>query len=260
MATLRSLLASLFVALAMYSKLPVPQVEWQKKNMAYALAFFPLVGVFCTVWQLLWWRLAVWLEAGSLMFAAGALLGPLLITGGIHLDGFCDVSDALSSWQTKERRLEILKDSHIGAFALIGCCCYLLAYLACWTEIRMDGPACIFIGLGYVLCRVLSGLSIVHLRCAKTSGLAATFADNADKRGVTLLLLIWLAVVVGLLLDLDWRRAICGLAAAAACFLYYRWLAYKHFGGINGDLAGWFLQMLELVWIMLLFVMQRLGL
>ena len=169
-------LDSMFVALAMYSKLPVPQVEWQKKTMAYALAFFPLVGVFCGSWLLLWSLLAYNFVFDSFMWAAGVVLGPLIITGGIHLDGFCDVTDALSSWQTRERRLEILKDSHIGAFALIGACCYLLLYLAVCTEIEPTWEACNFIGLGYILCRTLSGLSIVRLRCAKTSGLAASFA------------------------------------------------------------------------------------
>lgn len=259
MGVLRNIFSSLFVALAMYSKLPVPQVEWQKKNMAYALAFFPLVGVLCAAWLLIWQRLAAYWHIGSFMWAAGALLGPVVITGGIHLDGFCDVTDALSSWQTKERRLEILKDSHIGAFALIGCCCYLLLYLACWTEIEPTLDVCLFVGLGYVLCRVLSGLSIVNLRCAKTSGLAATFADNADKLGVTVCLLLWLAgVAVGLLL-LNWLWAVCGLAVAAACFIYYRWLSYSYFGGINGDLAGWFLQVTELSWLILVFILQRLS-
>ncbi len=259
MSILRNMFNSMLVALAMYSKLPVPQVDWQKKNMAYALAFFPLVGVFCAGWLLLWHYLADFLSIGNFMWSVGALLGPLLITGGIHLDGFCDVTDALSSWQTRERRLEILKDSHIGAFALIGCCCYLVAYLACWTEIRPDFQTCLFIGLGYVLCRVLSGLSIANLRCAKTSGLAATFASNADKRGVTAFLLVWLVGVAAGLFYLNWLWAFCGLMVAAACFCYYRWLSYSHFGGINGDLAGWFLQILELAWLLMIFLLQRLA-
>lgn len=252
------ILDSMFVALAMYSKLPVPQVEWHKKSMAYALAFFPLVGVFCGCWLLLWHWLAEALGFGSFMWAVGALLGPLVITGGIHLDGFCDVTDALSSWQTRERRLEILKDSHIGAFALIGASCYLLAYLAVWTEIEPTFEACYFVGLGYILCRTLSGLSIARLRCAKTSGLAATFANNADKSGVTICLLLWLAVVSALLFWLNWLWAVCGLAVAAICFVYYRWLSYSKFGGINGDLAGWFLQILELGWLLMILLLQRL--
>lgn len=251
-------LDSMFIALAMYSKLPVPQVEWDKKSMAYALAFFPIVGILCGSWLLIWCWLAEALNFGSFMRAVGALLGPLIITGGIHLDGFCDVTDALSSWQTREQRLEILKDSHIGAFALIGASCYLLAYLAIWTEIETDINVCYFIGQGYVLCRVLSGLSIVWLRCAKTSGLAATFASAADKKGVTFFLLFWLAYVLVTIFYINWFWAVCGLLVAALCFAYYRWLAYSKFGGINGDLAGWFLQLLELNWLLLVLLLQKL--
>ncbi len=46
---------------------------------------------------------------------------------------------------------------------------------------------------------------------------------------------------------------------AMACFIYYRWLSYSHFGGINGDLAGWFLQILELAWLLMIFLLQRLA-
>lgn len=253
-----NLIRSFFVAFAMYSKLPMPRVDWNKQNMAYALAFFPLIGLALGAVLLGWRWLTLRLGFGQFMFAAGALLGPLLVTGGIHLDGFCDVTDALSSWQTKERRLEILKDSHIGAFALIGLSCYLLVYLACWTEIVPDIEACVFIGAGYVLCRILSGLSIIHLHCAKTSGLAATFADNADKREMTGALTAWLIILGGLLIW--WRPvwAICGLMVAALCFIWYRWLAYSKFGGINGDLAGWFLQVLELSWLVLVMLLQKL--
>lgn len=254
-----NILRSLFVALAMYSKIPVPQVDWNKKSMAYALAFFPLVGVLCGGLLLLWRWAALALNFGSVLFAAGALLCSVLVTGGIHLDGFCDVTDALSSWQTKERRLEILKDSHIGAFALIGTACYLLAYFACWTEIEPTLDACIFVGLGYVLSRALNGFSIANLRCAKTSGLAATFAENADRRAVTAALCVWIIAVAGLLLWLNPLWGACGLLLAAGCFLYYRHMAYGTFGGITGDLAGWFLQILELGWLIVLILLQKLA-
>jgi adenosylcobinamide-GDP ribazoletransferase len=53
------------------------------------------------------------------------VVAPIIITGGIHMDGFLDTQDALSSYQPRERRLEILKDSHAGAFAIQG----LLQYI-----------------------------------------------------------------------------------------------------------------------------------
>lgn len=254
-----NVLRSLLVALAMYSHIPVPQVEWNKKSMAYAMAFFPVIGLLCGGLLLGWRWLAGQLDLGVGLFAAGALLLPLLLTGGIHMDGFCDVTDALSSWQTTERRLEILKDSHIGAFALIGLSCYMAAAFGLWTEVEPSRKVCLFIALGYVLSRVLSGLSIVSLRCARTSGLAATFADNADKQGVRLALVVWLAVAVTAMLWLDWLWGVIGLAAAVCCFGYYRRLSYSKFGGITGDLAGWFLQVTELVWLALAVLLDKLA-
>ena len=67
--------------------------------------------------------------------AAVAVLIPVLVTGGIHLDGFLDTSDALS-WQVTERRFEILKDPHTGAFVIIACCSYFLAAFGIWTEAK----------------------------------------------------------------------------------------------------------------------------
>lgn len=249
---------SMLVAFGLYSKLPSPQVNWTRQSMAYALAFFPLVGLLCSAGLLLWCWLAVKLAFGRVLFAAGCTLIPVLITGGIHLDGFCDVSDALSSWQARERRLEILKDSHIGAFALISLACYLLAYFAVWTEIRPTVPACFWAALMFPLCRTLSGLGIANLHCAKKSGLAATFADNAERGAVTAALCLWLVLLAGVMLGMNWLAAALSLGLAAGCFWLFRRVSYRDFGGINGDLAGWFLQVLELGWLIMLLVLQKL--
>ena len=60
---------------------------------------------------------------------------PILITGGFHVDGFLDTCDALHSYQPRERKLEILKDSHIGAFAVIMLALYGLIFLGGFSEI-----------------------------------------------------------------------------------------------------------------------------
>ena len=80
----------------------------------------------------------LWLSVqAGLGILAFSLLGtavPLLITGGIHMDGFLDVTDARSSFQSRERKLEILKDPHAGAFAIAGCGVYLLLYTAAFQS------------------------------------------------------------------------------------------------------------------------------
>ena len=53
---------------------------------------------------------------------------------GIHLDGYADTIDAISSYGDREKKLQILKDPHTGAFAVIGLCVYFTAVLALWSE------------------------------------------------------------------------------------------------------------------------------
>ena len=112
------------VAFAMYSKIPMPPADWEKENMKYALCFFPWVGLAVgAVSAVLFWLLQQ-IGAGSMLRAAVLTAVPVLVTGGIHLDGYLDTMDALSSWREKQRRLEILKDPHAGAFAIIMGCLY----------------------------------------------------------------------------------------------------------------------------------------
>ena len=119
-------LQTIAVAFAMFSALPMPQFAWNEKNMRYALCAFPLIGVVIG---------ALWCLCGALPLpdfarAAGFCLMPVWVTGGIHLDGYADTCDALSSYGDTAKKLEILKDPHCGAFAVIRLCSYFIAYLA----------------------------------------------------------------------------------------------------------------------------------
>ena len=89
----------------MYSKIPMPPADWEKENMKYALCFFPWVGlVIGAVSTVLFWLLEK-IGAGNVFRAAVLTAVPVLVTGGIHLDGYLDTMDALSSWREKQRRL-----------------------------------------------------------------------------------------------------------------------------------------------------------
>ena len=236
---------SLCIAFQTYSRIPVPQAEWTEKNMKYAMCFFPLVGAVIAGIEFLWRFLAGLLDCGNILYAAIACAIPLLITGGIHMDGFCDTVDALSSHQTRERKLEILKDSHTGAFAVIFTGVWLMVDFACFTGI--DNYHSLWIlGFGFVLSRALSGLAVVRFRNARGSGMLNTFSDAAQKHQVQITMLCWIAAAAAGMILLGGIRGLIAAAANGLIFGYYRYLSYRQFGGITGDLAGWFLQMAEL--------------
>lgn len=251
------MLKSLISAFLMYSRIPMPRVDWNEENRRYALGFFPLVGAVQGALLVLWRLLCSWLILPDLLFAAGAVLLPVLVTGGIHLDGFCDVTDARASYAEKARRLEILSDPHIGSFAVLHLCLYLLVQTALLTQImtlRLTG----LIACSFVLSRALSGLSAVTFRAAKQNGTLQSFVRPSHRR-VTIGMGITFAVLAaaGMLLC----SPVCGgaaLLAAVAVFAYYKAAAYRDFGGITGDLCGWFLQLCEILCLAAAVFAQRL--
>ena len=99
-------LQSLIIAFSMYSKIPMPRLTWDKENMRFAMVFFPWVGAVCGLAVIGWYYLSEGLGAGLVLKSIVYVLIPVIITGGIHMDGFLDTIDAISSYQTTERRLE----------------------------------------------------------------------------------------------------------------------------------------------------------
>ena len=255
---------SFLIAFAMYSRVPVPTIDWTKERMRYVFCFFPTIGIVCGFGLWGWFLLAEW--AGFSPVSAG-LIGtaiPVFITGGIHMDGFLDTADALSSYGDREKKLEILKDPHTGAFAIIGCAVYVLCYAGAmvqWAGLVMgeatsaaalaDSAA---LGAVFVMERAFSGLSVASFPCAKGTGLAAAFADSAQKKTVRFWLAIWLAACFFVLIvNAGWAGIGTGMGAGLV-FIWYYQMAKEKFGGITGDLAGWFLQVCELVCLMILTV------
>ena len=238
-------LQTIAVAFAMFSALPMPQFDWNEKNMRYALCAFPLVGVVCG---------ALWCVCGVLPLPAAALcLIPIWVTGGIHLDGYADTCDALSSYGDTAKKLEILKDPHCGAFAVIRLCSYFAAYFALCGCVAFTPRVGVLWTLALVGERALSGLAVAAFPLAKNTGLAHTFATAADRVRVLAALCAMLAV--GLTALGGWA-----LVLAAGCvFARYYVVAKKQFGGVTGDLAGWFLQKCEIWMLAALAVCQWLG-
>lgn len=237
------------IVLATYSIIPAPQVEWTETSMRYSLCALPVVGIIIGCTQALWAWLCISLGIGQLFFGAVAAAIPILLSGGIHMDGFCDTVDAIASHQPRERRLEILKDPHTGAFAIIYAVLYMLLSFGAYTELY-DMRLIAVAGTGYVLSRALCVLTILLLPNARNSGMLSAFSEKMARN------IVWAVTMLfmfGALLCMFIMHLQAGLACALLCFGWvfaYRAVVMHQFGGITGDTSGFFVQMAELMMLL----------
>lgn len=246
----------LLVALSTYTRIPLPPSDFREEDMGRAMCFFPVTGVLVGAFFCLWWLLAEALQLGALLRAAGLVLMPLAVTGGIHMDGFMDTADALSSWQPREKKLEILKDVHLGAFAVIRAGMYLLALLGLYSELRPH--QLLPLALGFVLSRCLVNLMTLRLPNARGSGMLSSFQQNQDRAALKRATGLFAALALALGLLLSWQAMLGGLLGMALLGLWFHRMALKQFGGITGDLAGFLLQTSELAYAAGLVLLGRL--
>ena len=240
---MKQLFSSCVIAFSTYSRIPMPQVEWNEKNMRHTLACFPLVGA--AVGLIFWLVDVIGYQLGLGMVLRSALLAavPVVVTGGIHLDGYCDTVDALASHASRERKLEILKDSSAGAFAVIWCAVWFLVYFGLMTE--KGGDLTITVAAGFLLSRILSALAIEQLPSAR-AGMGATLKSGSRFPWWVTALYVAVYLAVVLLMGAP-VPGLVALVAAGGFFFVYKRMALKVFGGFTGDLAGWFVTVCELV-------------
>ncbi len=247
------LLKSFWIALSTYSILPSPQFIWDEDNMKYSICFFPVVGVLCGAALALWYAFCLYFAVGSFLFAAvGSCIG-LLLSGGIHMDGFRDTVDALASHRDRERKLEILKDSNCGAFAVMYCMLLMLIAFGFFSAVYEQQRIWAFCP-AYVLSRALSGLCAINLPSARRSGMLGSLTRNTRRLRGSIALGLWALLAAALILWLDPLAGAVSVAAALLWVLGYRHIVMKQFGGVTGDTAGFFLQIAELLAMAGLFV------
>lgn len=242
---MKSLWNSFKIAFSMFSKIPMPQADWTKENMKYMFVFFPWIGF----------------VIGGLSISAGyfgnllgfeqsfvnviLLLIPIVVTGGIHVDGLLDTADALASWQERKRRLEILKDSHAGAFAVITACVYFIAYYGAYSQINGNMTVLFIVGMGFMVSRCFSGIGVLTLPKAKADGTVAEFSRQSKEIVVRNVLIVYLVLLTAGMVSVDVVMGAAAIFTALFVFLYYRYIALKYFGGTTGDLSGFFLCLCE---------------
>ena len=226
-----------FMAWGMFLALPCPLKIWNERARSKMVCCLPLVGlVVGGVWVLAaYGGRFLPPPVGGLLIAAA----PWLATGFLHLDGFMDVCDAVLSRRDLPRRQEILKDSHCGAFAVIG---MVLLALGQWSVAmaRPDVPLLPLLAVP-VASRACAALAVLTLAPMGTSQYAAMAGKRAPYVVFAAVVMAAVAVV-----PLALWGSLAPLAAALGYWLAV-WYADRQLGGMSGDVSGFSLTLGELL-------------
>lgn len=257
---IKAFICSICLAFTCFSRIPVPQVAWNDTNMRFMMAGFPLIGVVVGAVVVLWAFLVHAASLGSLLAGAGLVLIPAGMSGAIHLDGFCDVVDALSSHAEPEKKRAILKDPHVGAFASICVACYLILSVAVASELALSFQSALLFAAIFVLSRCASSFCVLSIARSSNNGMLASFQIAADKKPVFAIVAIIFCAALALCGTFSLACMLVYAAVIVLVVAYIVHMAKKEFGGWSGDLAGFLVQTLELALMIALVVLQKVAL
>ena len=249
---LRKPLTALMMAWGTYLAIPCPYKVWDDALRPWQIVCLPPVGlVVGGIWALC---AGIFAKLGFTGFLAAAILAavPFLVTGFFHLDGFLDCCDAILSRRDLAARQKILKDSRVGAFAVVSAVLLFLLSFAALADCSFSliWRALLLIP---VVTRYMAGVAVETFAPMQTSQYAGSFAAGKTKTQRRILLGMYIAVMFVVFLWL-FSKPSCALAVAWAgltTILACR-LARRNLGGMSGDIAGFSITLGELSGLLIL--------
>jgi adenosylcobinamide-GDP ribazoletransferase len=223
------LLPDLLSAFALLTRLPLP--DHQATGAASAWAW-PVVGAVLGAVAALVAGFALWLGFPPGVVAGAVLVLGAILTGGLHEDGLSDTADGLFGGWTRERRLEIMKDSRVGSYGVLALVLVTLIRWSALTTVLAGGGLWVLVAVGAVS-RAPMAVVMSALPNARDTGLS-----HATGRPSPEVALVGVAVAVIIaLLFAGWSALPILVLAGAVTFLLAR-TAQARIGGQTGDILG----------------------
>ena len=234
-----------FMCQSMFCAIPCPMKIWDENARDKQLLFLPFIGFETGI---------IWFAAAKLclllnipVFIAAFVLAvlPFVVSGYIHLDGFMDVTDAVKSYRSLEKRREILKDSRVGAFAVIGCIILFIGQFAVFCSMDINkSAALVFVPAVSRMC------SAMALNTFKKISESQYFGVAKNKGQIIFITLLF--VVTSIVAYLVCGVYALSVAAVVAGYALALSKAYKSLEGVNGDVAGYALTISEFCGVLVL--------
>src|SRR5712692_1849748 len=212
--------------------------------------YFPLVGLLLAL--LLWLLVLLFAHLiPQLALAALLVVALVILTGGLHLDGLMDTCDGLFGGRTRERKLEIMRDSHVGSFGVLGAACILLLKFALFASIPAQSlPLALLLILPSA--RWSMALALRVFPPARPTGLGAAYHRAVTTRRllITGLIALLIALIVGRFAGL-----IAWVTGSLVALAIGQWIT-KSIGGLTGDSYGAIDEVVEVVMLLALVILR----
>jgi len=264
---MKNVMDGFFLSMQFFSVIPIrKEIPIDEKRLKYAILTLPILGAIIGFFaSLLLWLLNSFTPLSPFALSVMLLFYFIFITGGIHLDGWCDTSDAYFSYREQAKRLEIMKDPRIGTFGVLSLLCLLMFRFLFIFETLLEWS--IFDYFLLIMIPIFSRMTMGTLliagpRMAKNDGLGFLFSRALSKKNlwtfiVYFILLLFLSIfisrTVSLVLILFFTLLITVYRAASKMF-------QRAFGGLTGDTLGATIEGTEtilwmIVWLLHLYAM-----
>lgn len=235
------ILKNIKLAISFYTRLPIATNTLEYSQLPQAAIYLPIIGwlVGGGTAAAFYVSALLWSKVTAIIIA---LITGVLLTGGLHEDGFADVCDGFGGGYDKARILAIMKDSHIGVYGVLGLLLLLGLKISVLSELPTANLPLILLA-GHSVSR-FAPLLLMHYydyaRIDNSKVVAAVYTPNKKE-------LVVAAVCAGLPLLL--LPALCSLAILTVLCVNY-WLGlyfYRHIGGYTGDCLGASQQIAEII-------------
>ena len=253
-------LKSLYLLLGFMTRLPLPKLKQFDSNLlGRGMKWFPVVGATIGVINYVVLKCLEMLKFSTLMLAISAVILNVILTGALHLDGLADTFDGIFSYRSKQKMLEIMKDSRVGTNGAIALILYFIIKIALISEISIKYKMDISdLMLVLPIIERVSGVFNCFLEpYARPVGLGKTFVDNTKWKSfvfsyiISIILLFFISRlrIVGF-------RSIFFIENMVVFFgAYFGKLVTKKIGGITGDTLGAVLELSSVFALFLIYVL-----
>lgn len=228
------------------------QTEWTEENFGRSVKYFPLIGAIVGIISAVSIGGFYFVTGGKLPILTGALAFalPIILTGGIHCDGFIDSVDGLFSGREREKILEIMKDSRVGAFGAVSLILFAVLEISALVELIQISicAALTVIFSAPIISRLMMVITIGKFPYARPQGMGKAFAKYTTRQTIIFAFVTTILILTPLMFNVKiFLTAIIALIISFATTIYVGNFAVKKIGGVTGDIYGAVSTLIELI-------------